>query len=161
VCSALLAAIDLSCAMDGNQSTKVKPKTRGNYMFRFFVAGCFLALFIVGAVADKSTYLPVKVCAAEAAEGVLLKAIKESPELVMAEVEGTDLELVFERMEYVKMMMGKTSVDKMYAFYSENHPKQVYVFFVIDHCIVDVNFTYRNLVEYFLTGDQSLIKPQE
>jgi hypothetical protein len=57
------------------------------------------------------------------------------------------------------MMMGKSSVDKMYAFYSENHPKQVYVFFVIDHCIVDVSFTYKNLVEYFLTGDQNLIKP--
>jgi hypothetical protein len=157
----MLDAIDLPCAMDGNQSTKVKPKTKGIYMFRFFVAGVFLALFIVGAQADKSTYLPVKICAVEADEGVLLKAIKEAPELVMAEVEGTDLELVFDRMEYVKMMMGKSSVDKMYAFYSENHPKQVYVFFVIDHCIVDVSFTYRNLVEYFLTGDQSLIKPQE
>jgi hypothetical protein len=161
VCSALLAAIDFPCAMDGNQSTKVKPKTKGNYMFRFFVAGVFLVLFCVGAMADKSTYLPVKVCSPEADEGVLLMAIKEAPELVMAEVEGTDLELVFNRMEFVKMMMGKSSVDKMYAFYSENHPKQVYVFFVIDHCIVDVSFTYRNLVEYFLTGDQTLIKPQE
>ena len=78
----------------------------------------------------------------------------------MAIVEGDDLVLWWDRMKKVNMMVGDVQIDKIYIFLSENHPHWVYVFFLSEGCIVDVKFTYKNLVEYFLSGDESLIKPK-
>lgn len=125
------------------------------------VAGLmFSALFIVGASADKNHYLISDECSAETVEQVLIDGAKENPELLMAVVEGDDLKTVFGRLEKLKMLIGEPPTDKMYVFESENHPHWVYVFFLQKGCIVDVKFTYKNLVEYLLTGDESLIRPK-
>ena len=131
-------------------------------LFTLFVAGLVSAFFICGALADKNQYVNADdgVCSPETKEQVLINGAKEAPELLMAVVEGDDLKIVFNRLEYLRMLIGEPPTDKMYVFESENHEAWVYVFFLNKGCIVDVKFTYKNLVEYLLTGDETLIRPK-
>ena len=130
-------------------------------IFTVLVAGLVSAFFMFGAFADKNKYYNIDdVCPVENQEQVLIDGAEEAPELLMAVVEGTDLKTVFERLKKLKMLIGEPPTDKMYAFESENHPNWVYVFFLRQGCIVDVKFTYKNLVEYLLTGDETLIRPE-
>ena len=117
------------------------------------------AFFIANAAAvQDENRVPQHVCAPETQETVLVKAIDESPELLMAKLEGDQLEEFFQRMRERQMLVGSIGVDKVYIFYSENHPTWVYVYFLNRGCILDVKFTFKNLVEYFMTGDENLIK---
>ena len=132
-------------------------------LFTVLVAGVFLAFFMIGALADKNAYVNVDdgVCSFEAQEQVLLKAMKKNPELLMVgPIQEKELKWFFDRVKSVQMMMGNLDVDKVYVFLSEHHSHWVYVFYLNKNCIVDVNFTYKNLVEFFITGDRSLITPK-
>lgn len=124
-----------------------------------FVAGIlFSAFFISGPLFAIENKQPQHVCAKETQETVLTKGIEETPELLLEKLEGDKLQFFFKNMEKAQMLIGSIGVDKIYIFYSENHPTWVYVYFLNDGCILDVKFTYKNLVEYFLTGDESLIR---
>ena len=128
-------------------------------MNRFLsVAVLVTAFFVTMTFANAEETAPV--CSEELQEIVLTDALSESPELLMATVEEEKISKVFERMKYLNYLVGEPAADKMYIFFSENHPTWVYVFFLKDHCIQDVQFSYKNLVEYLLTGDESLIKPE-
>ena len=119
------------------------------------------AFFIVGALADKSSYVQVDQCVQTNQETVLTDAIKETPDLLMVgPIEGEELKWFFDRVKSIKMMGGELDIDKVYVFLSENHEHWVYVFFLNEECIVDVKFTYKNLVEFFITGDKTLITPK-
>jgi hypothetical protein len=162
----MLDAINLSCPMGSKKGIRLILPAIGGLMkniFTILIAGVFLAFFMYGALADKNAYVNADdgVCNEATKESVLLKGIEESPELLMVVIEGNDLDVVFQRLEKVKMMAGEPPTDKMYVFESENHPHWVYVFFLNKGCIVDVKFTYRNLVEYLITGDESKIRPKE
>ena len=121
------------------------------------VAVLVTAFFMTPAYATEES---TEVCAEETQETNLTDAIEESPELLMATAEGQDLEVIFQRMEYLKVLVGEVPADKLYVFRSERHPTWVYIFFLKDHCITDVQFTYKNLVEYLLTGDEDLIRSE-
>lgn len=127
--------------------------------YGILLAGILVSAFFIAnpvlAVEDRQ---PQHVCAAETQEQVLIKGIKESPNLLLEKLEGDKLQFFFKNMEKAQMLIGSIGVDKIYIFYSENHPTWVYVYFLNDGCILDVKFTYKNLVEYFLTGDESLIR---
>ena len=119
------------------------------------------AFFIVGASADKNQYVPISKCSPETLESVLDKPMSENPELVMSgPIVGKELEWFLNRVKSVQMMGGELSIDKVYVFYSENHPYWVYIYFLNEGCIQDVKFTYKNLVEFFITGNKDLITPK-
>lgn len=115
------------------------------------------AFFIANPVLAVESRQPQHVCAAETQETVLIKGIEESPNLLWEKLEGDRLEFFFQNMRKSQMLIGSIGVDKIYVFYSENHPHWVYVYFLNQGCILDVKFTFKNLVEFFLTGNESLI----
>ena len=125
------------------------------------VAGIVISAFFTSgpsfAVEDRA---PQHVCAKETQETRLKKGIEESPDLVMAVIEGKDLDIFSDRMRKQHMLVGSVGFNKVYVFYSEHHPTWVYVYFLTDECIIDVKFTFKNLVEYFITGDEQLIRRQ-
>lgn len=122
-------------------------------------AGILVSAFLMPnpslAVEDRQ---PQKECAIETQEITITNAIEKSPELLMDKLEGDRLDLFFQRMKEQRMFLGSVGVDKVYLFYSEHHPTWVYVFLLNRGCILDVKFTFKNLVDYFLTGDESLIR---
>ena len=126
--------------------------------------GILISAFFIAAPAfavQDENAVPQKECAVETQENVLTKGIEESPELLKTVIEGNELSVFFERMRKYNMLIGSTGIDKIYVFYSENHPTWVYVYFLNQGCILDVKFTFKNLIEYFITGDESLIKRQD
>lgn len=128
-------------------------------LYKTLGAGILVSAFFMFntaiAVEDRQ---PQKECAAETQEIVLKEAIEKSPELLKTMIEGPALDLFFQRMQEQKMLLGSVGVDKIYIFYSEHHPTWVYLFFLNHECILDVKFTFKNLIDYFITGDESLIK---
>lgn len=111
-------------------------------MKQLFIAAIFCAAFLVSTPA-----LTVEQCATENSETVLTEAIKESPELLVKELTGADLLKFWAKLTEMKFMDGLPDIDKVYVFKSENHPDNVYVFFLKQGCIVDVKFTLKKIIE--------------
>lgn len=127
-------------------------------LYVLLVAGLVSVFFMSGPTFAVENRQPQKECDPVTQESVLKKGIEESPELVMAIIEGEDLNTFFERMRKQNMIVGSVGVDKIYIFYSENHPHWVYVYFLDQGCILDVKFTFKNLIEFFITGNEDLIR---
>lgn len=110
------------------------------------LAGLLPAFFMLGS----SIAQEAKVCDPVTQESVLTKGIQESPELLMVELEGEELLSFWQNVREAGMMVGTISIDKVYVFYSENHPEWVYVYFLKEGCIIDIKFTFKELIERFL-----------
>ena len=116
-----------------------------NKLYITFLAGLVSAFFMAGTV-----YATESTCAPEVQESRITEGLAENPELLMAELEGESLIKFFEKMRQQHMIAGLVGVDKVYVFYSEKHPEWVYVYFLESGCILDVKFTFKNLIKSFL-----------
>jgi hypothetical protein len=83
-------------------------------------------------------------------EDVLLKGLQDSPELLVAVLQGKELGAFWDNMAKAGMAGGPPLYNKIYIFKSEKHPDSVYVFFLTNGCISNVQMTYKALIDKFL-----------